>query len=68
MTIEFICVHLQIKQEQINENRNHPSLTDDLESYAKQTEDGLQFCCSAVFSACLVIPTGCATAWLYKNF
>jgi len=32
MTIEFICVHLRIKQEQINENRNHPSLTDDLES------------------------------------
>ena len=57
---------MRIKQEQIHENRIIQSLTDDLEAHAKQTEDGVKFFWPAIFCACLVIPTSCATAWFYK--
>ena len=42
------------------------SLTDDLASHAKQTEDGVEFFWPVIFCACLVIPTDRATAWFYK--
>lgn len=44
------------------------SLIDNLESHAKQTEDGVKFFWPAIFCACLVIPIDCRTARLYKNF